>query len=167
MLMVGFLQPVVAATVSEKESLRGLSGVVLKPMVFVSTPTKVKEELPLSDLTKEIHRTLQQSGMLLEAQAGDLSGERPFLEIQGAVTQIAANYYAYTIVVELHQQATLMRNSSQPSLVTWSEGTLSTGDIQNFQKRIRLLVQMFIQDYQHVNATRAPAWSLSWTPSDS
>ncbi len=165
MFMAVTLSPSWAATVSEKESLRGLPGIVLKPMIFIATPTKVKHELPLSALREEIRNQFHQSGMLLEARTNEGARERPFLAIQGAVTQIAANYYAYTIVVELHQEATLMRNSSRPSVVTWSEGSLSTGDIQNFQEHVRFLVRMFIQDFQTMNASRSPAWSISWTPS--
>ena len=161
MLMASFLQPSWAATVSEKESLRGLPGIVLKPMTFISTPTQVKYDLLLSELTKEIQNKLRQSGILLDERTYERASERPFLEIQGAVTQIAANYYAYTILVELHQEATLMRNSSRPSVVTWSEGSLSTGDIKNFQEHVRFLVRMFIQDFQTMNAARIPAWSLS------
>ena len=166
--LVGMLLPLNttrAATVSEKESLRGLSGIILKPMNFVSTPTKVQEELPLSELTKEIESRLRQSSILLDEKISQGTNERPYLEIQGAVTQIAANYYAYTIVVELHQEAILMRNASRPSVVTWSEGALSTGDIQKFQDRIRLLVRMFIQDFQTMNESRSPASSPSWRPS--
>jgi len=159
-MAVSFL-PSWAATLNEKESLRGLPGIVLKPMIFISTPTKVKHELPLSELTKEIQNKLRQSGILLDERTYERASERPFLEIQGAVTQIAANYYAYTILVELHQEATLMRNSSRPSVVTWSEGSLSTGDIKNFQEHVRFLVRMFIQDFQTMNAARIPAWSLS------
>ena len=155
-----------AATVSEKESLRGLPGIVLKPMIFISTPTKVKHELHLSALRKEIRSQFRQSGMLLDARTNEGARERPFLEIQGAVTQVAANFYAYTIVVKLHQEATLMGNSSRPSVVTWSEGSLSTGDIQNFQEHVRFLVRMFIKDFQTMNAARSPAWPLSWTPSN-
>ena len=155
-----------AATVSEKESLRGLPGIVLKPMIFISTPTKVKHELHLSALRKEIRSQFRQSGMLLDARTNEGARERPFLEIQGAVTQVAANFYAYTIVVKLHQEATLMGNSSRPSVVTWSEGSLSTGDIQNFQEHVRFLVRMFIKDFQTMNAARPPAWPLSWTPSN-
>lgn len=166
MFMAVPLSPSWAATVSEKESLRGLPGIVLKPMTFVSTPTKVKHELPLSAMRKDIRSQFRQSGMLLDALTNEDTPERPFLEIQGAVTQIATNYFAYTIIVELHQEATLMRNSSHPSVVTWSEGSLSTGDIQNFQKHVRFLVRMFIQDFQTMNASRSPAWSLSWTPPD-
>ncbi len=161
------LHPAGAASVSERESLRGLSGIVLMPLTFVSTPSKVREELPLSDLTKEIEGQFRQSGILLAKQMNGRSKGGPFLEIQGAVTQIAANYYAYTVLIELHQEATLMSNSKHPSVVTWSEGTLSTGDIQNFQERVRLLVRMFIQDFQKMNASSSPAWSLSWSPSDS
>lgn len=165
---LGMFQPVEAANMSEKESLRGLSGIVLKPLTFVSTPTQVQEELPLSELLKEIESQLRQSGLLLVEQEKDRRSQgRPVLEIQGAVTQIAANYYAYTVLVELHQEATLMSHSIHPSVVTWSEGTLSTGDIQNFQDRVRLLVRMFIQDFQQMNASPSPAWSLSWVPSDS
>lgn len=165
LLSIGSQQEVEASTTGEKESLRGLPGIVLKPMTFVSTPINVKEELPLSDLTEEIENQFRQSGILLDERISEGSKERPYLEIQGAVTQIAANYYAYTIVVELHQEAILMRNASRPSVVTWSEGTLSTGDIQKFQDRIRLLVRMFIQDFRTMNDSRSPAWSLSWRPS--
>jgi len=166
-LMASPFHLAVGASLSEKESLRGLSGIVLKPLTFVSTPTKVQDELPLLDLSKEIESQLRQSGILLANQMDGRSNSGPFLEIQGAVTQIAANYYAYTVLVELHQEATLMSNSIHPSVVTWSEGTLSTGDIQNFQDRVRLLVRMFIQDFQKENSSRSPAWSLSWTSSNS
>jgi len=165
MFMAVTLSPSWAATVSEKESLRGLPGIVLKPMIFISTPTEAKHELPLSALRKEIRSQFLQSGMLLDAPTNEGARERPFLAIQGAVTQIAPNYYAYTIVIDLHQEATLRRNSIRPSVVTWSEGSLSTGDIQNFQKHVRFLVRMFIQDFQTMNAFRSPAWSISWTPS--
>jgi hypothetical protein len=166
--LVGILVPISvsqAATAGEKESLRGLPGIVLKPMAFVSTPTNVHEELPLSDLTREIEKEFRQSGILLDERFSEGLKERPYLEIQGAVTQIAANYYAYTIVMELHQEALLMRNASRPSVVTWSEGTLSTGDIQKFQDRIRLLVRMFIQDFQSMNESGSPSKSPSWRPS--
>ena len=168
MALVGMLLPLSntsAATVSERESLRGLSGIVLKPMVFVSTPTNVHEELPLSDLMREIESQFRKSGMLLDEQVSDGSTERPYLEIQGAVTQIAANYYAYTIVMELHQEVFLMRNASRPLVVTWSEGTLSTGDIQKFQDRIRLLVRMFIQDFRAMNESFSTSKSPSWKSS--
>jgi|GEM_PF-2130858 len=166
-LMASTFHPVGAASVSEKESLRGLSGIVLKPMAFVSTPTQVQQDLPLSDLSREIESQLRQSGILLAEQmdgGSNVINGGPFLEIQGAVTQIAANYYAYTVLIELRQEATLMSNSTRPSVVTWSEGTLSTGDIQNFRDRVRLLVRMFIQDFQQVNTSSSPAWALSWAP---
>ncbi|MDA0738345.1 MAG: hypothetical protein O2999_06520 [Nitrospirae bacterium] len=166
-LMASPFHFVEAANVNEKESLRGLSGIVLKPLAFVSTPTQIQDELPLWDLSKEIESQLRQSGLLLAEHMDGQSYGRPVLEIQGAVTQIAANYYAYTVLIELHQEATLMSHSIHPSVVTWSEGTLSTGDIQNFQDRVRLLVRMFIQDFQQMNASPSPAWSLSWVPSDS
>lgn len=165
MLIVGAFHTSRAATLGEMESLRGLPGIVLKPLTFIATPAKVKHELPLLELTTEIESTLRQSGILLDNHVTERGSEQPFLEIQGAVTQIAANYYAYTILVELHQTATLLSNSSRPLVVTWSEGSLSTGDIRNFQERIQLLVRMFIQDFQKMNASRSPAWSLSWTPS--
>ncbi|MFB3146315.1 MAG: hypothetical protein ACE1ZO_04260, partial [Nitrospirales bacterium] len=79
---------------------------------------------------------------------------------------IAANLYAYTIILELHQQADLLRNASRPWVVTWSLGSLSTGDIKKFQDRLQLLVRMFIQDYKEVNARPAQARSISWIPSN-
>jgi len=146
-----------AATLNEKESLRGLSGIVLKPLTFIATPRKAELALPLSELTKEIESQLGRLGILLDESRSPHSHDHPFLEIEGAVTQIAANYYAYTIVVELHQEATLRRNATRPWVVTWSAGALSTGDIQKFQERLRYLVGIFIQDFQQVNHSSSPA----------
>lgn len=165
--MLGQLPPLGAATVSERESLRGLPGVVLKPIKFALTPPQMELGFPLFDLRKEIEGQLREAGILLEVPTFDGSSQRPFLEIRGAVTKIAANYYAYTIVVELHQEVTLLRNASRPSVVTWSVGTLSTGDLENFPERIRLLVRMFIKDFQKMNTEQSPAWSLSWSQSKS
>ena len=165
-MATGFIDPLWAATVSEKESLRGLGGIVLKPMTFVSSPSQVAQELPITDLTREVEQTLRQSGMLLEEGLLDPSSDRPGLEIQGAITQIAANYYAYTIMVELRQQATLIHNASRPTVVTWSEGTLSTGDIEKFQERVRLLVSMFVKDFQQMNSAPSPHVPATGTLSD-
>lgn len=155
-----------ASTFLEKESLRGLPGILLKPLNFISTPIKINGELPIFQLTAEIEAEFRHAGILLDEKAFESSNERPFLEIQCAVTQIAANLYAYTIILELHQQAALLRNASRPWVVTWSLGSLSTGDIKKFQDRLQLLVRMFIQDYKEVNARPAQARSISWIPSN-
>ena len=152
-----------ASTPYERESLRDLPGVVLHSINFTSTPTNLEDELPLAELRSEVKLAMRKAGIpLIDYESHASSVVVPHLQIQGAVSQIAANFYAYTIVIELHQEAALLRKTGQRSLmVTWSEGSLSTGDIQHFRDRLLLLAHFFIRDFESVNSRSSQVWPLS------
>lgn len=155
-----------ASTSHERESLRDLPGVVLNSINFTSTPTNLEQDLPLVEFRSEVESEMRQAGIpLINLELPASSVTVPHLQIQGAVSQITANFYAYTIVIELHQEASLLKKAGQRSLVvTWSEGALSTGDIQHFRDRLMFLARLFIRDFQSVNGPSSQIWPLSWEP---
>ena len=153
-----------ASTANERETLRDISGMVVNSITFTSTPTSLERDLPLRELRAEVESEMREAGIpLIEQGSTASSGDVPHLQIQGAVSQITSNYYAYTIIIEVHQAASLWKKAGQPSLVvTWSEGALSTGDIQHFRDRLLFLTRLFIRDYQSVNGSSPQIWPLSW-----
>ena len=163
-VLVGYSTETGASTSYERETLRDIPAIVLNPINFTSTPTGLDKALPLEELRKEVEMEMRKAGVpLLPNDSMSSLDEFPHLQIQGAVSQITTNYYAYTILIQLHQEATLGKKAGQRSLVvTWSEGTLSTGDIQKFQDRVMLLARLFIDDYLSVNPQTAQAWPLRW-----
>jgi len=156
----------VAATPNERDSLRGLQGVLVKRVDFNSQPANLTGKLVVHEIRTEVEAQLSQAGILIldEGRYPD-SVELPFLQIQGAISQIAKNYYAYSIFVELYQRATLLQNLSRPSVVTWREGALSTGSMLKLRERIRFLMNRFIQDYKEANSRTSHAQSVSLSPS--
>ncbi len=159
------------STLFERESLRDMKGIVLNPINFTSTPTNIEHDLPLGEFRVQVETEMRNAGIPLLDHESSSSSEVPHLQIQGAVSHITKNFYAYTIVIELHQEAALLRKTEQSSLVvTWSEGLLSTGDIQNFRDRLLLLARLFILDFQSVNTPSSQVWPLngkSFTPAES
>ncbi len=155
-----------AATPNERDSLRGLQGVLVKRVDFNSHPANLMGKLVVHEIRTEVEAQLSQAGILIldESRYSD-SVELPFLQIQGAISQIAKNYYAYSILVELHQRATLLQNLSRPSVVTWREGALSTGSMLKLRERIRFLVNKFIEDYKAANSRFSHAQLVSLFPS--
>ncbi len=155
-----------AATPNEKDSLRGLQGVLVKRVDFNSQPANLTGKLVVHEIRTEVEAQLSQAGILIldEGRYPD-SVELPFLQIQGAISQIAKNYYAYGILVELYQRATLLQNLSRPSVVAWREGVLSTGSMLKLRERIRFLMNRFIQDYKEANSRASYAQSVSLSPS--
>ena len=150
-----------ASTLFERESLRDMKGMVLNPINFTSTPTSIEKDLPLVEFRSQVETEMRSAGIPLIDHESASSSEVPHLQIQGAVSQITENLFAYTIVIELHQEAALLRTAGQTSLVvTWSEGLLSTGDIQNFRERLLLLARLFILDFHSVNTPSSPVWPL-------
>ena len=155
-----------AATSNERDSLRGLQGVLVKRVDFNSQPANLAGKLVVQEIRTEVEGQLSQAGILILDEGGyPESVELPFLQIQGAISQIAKNYYAYSIFVELYQRATLLQNLSRPSVVTWREGALSTGSMLKLQERIKFLVNKFIEDYKEANSRASYAQSVSLSPS--
>ncbi|RMH02836.1 MAG: hypothetical protein D6704_13515 [Nitrospirae bacterium] len=135
---------------------------MVKRLTVVSSPERVSASLPLHDIRLSVERQLKQAGIpVLDSPPARTAAHYSFLHIQGAIRQIAKQFYAYTIVIELQQYATLSRNSTHPLVVTWSVGALSTGDITKFQQRVSLLMEKFIQDYHEANAHLSPDGTLS------
>lgn len=139
-------------TSDEKNSLRGLTGVLVQNLDFHSVPTDITHRLPMHEIRVHVLDQLRQARIPVfkETTYGTKSGH-PFLSIGGAISQIAGNFYAYTIIVELHQQAMFAPRQGSGWVVTWSVGSLSTGDMEQIHRRIALLVDQFIEDFVEVN----------------
>jgi len=90
--------------------------------------------------------------------------QSPYLTIQGAISKIAQDYFAYTIMVEFHQEATLDSTSQPTWVVTWSTGALSTGGRDLFHQRIQILVEQFIHDFVEMNSRGFDIYHTSSSP---
>lgn len=150
-----------AATEDQKDSLHGLTGVRVKRLEFTSFPTRLTAEIPVEELAASIKKQLQSAGIrVLDDVTSKDDANAPYLFIHGAVSQIAANYYAYTVLIDLYQPAALSSGGNSSWVVTWSSGALSTGDVLQIQQRIQLLVDLFIEDFQAINHPSRPVARL-------
>ena len=79
-----------AATPNEKDSLRGLQGVLVKRVDFNSQPANLTGKLVVHEIRTEVEAQLSQAGILILDEGGSPDSiELPFLQIQGAISQIA------------------------------------------------------------------------------
>lgn len=159
--------PVSEASTSshQKSSLQGVEGIWVKEPDFRSLNGGEVFEFSGKQLQRGAISQLQDAGIpILDPVKSQSYSQGPYLTIQGAISKIAQDYFAYTIMVEFHQEATLHPKSHQTSVVTWSTGALSTGGMDLFHQRIQILLDQFIRDFVEMNSLGFDIYQTSSSP---
>jgi len=149
----GFSVAEASTSPHQKTSLQGVNGVWVKEPDFRSLHAEEIFEFSGKLLQREVMAQLQDAGIpIVDPVTVPSISQSPFLTIQGAISRISQDYFAYTIMVEFHQQATLHPKSHHTWVVTWSTGALSTGGMDLFQQRVHILLDQFIDDFVEMNS---------------
>jgi hypothetical protein len=141
-----------------RETLKGLPGVVV--WVWDVAPETEHGGVTKQQLQTEVERQVRRAGITVSA-SGDANtpSDMAWLTVSVTTLRHTENVYAYAVDLAVYQTATLLRDSTPRSLVTWSVGSIAlveSSDLRAIFTSVHQKVDQFIHAYRSVNPRTNP-----------
>ena len=133
----------------KRKSLKSMTGVYV---VVEDLGPELKGTLNRGEVRRRVESQLRTAGIRLikEKEAAKLPGE-PYLYINLAALPLASKRFACRIDVEVHQQVALVHDSKAGHAITWEQGILTVGRVEEIVEHLDELIFEFICDYLAMN----------------
>jgi len=109
---------------------------------------ELKGTLTRGEVRRRVEAQLRTAGIRLikEKEAAKLPGE-PYLYVNLAALPAGSKRFACRIDLEVHQQVALVYDSKAGHAITWEQGILTVGRVEEITQHLDELVFEFICDY--------------------